>query len=100
MTLKKETLNAPPIPKTVLTSREAAAFLSISLPTLYRQTKAGFLAHVRIGRAIRYRMEDLEAFLSEKSTTKWVDFVPERRAGRGRPRIYPTASDAKPKPKK
>jgi len=95
MTTKTEAPTVPAIPKTVLTTKEAAGFLSISLPTLYRITKAGFLAHVRIGRSIRYRMEDLETFLSSRSTTKWEDHSSQR--GKGRPRIYPPPA---PKPGK
>ena len=70
------------VPKAALSTREAAAYLSISLPTLFRLTRAGELAHVRIGRAIRYRPEDLDAFLSARSTTKWEDFNPERKKAR------------------
>ncbi len=67
------------LPKVVLSTREAAAYLSISLPTLFRLTRAGELAHLRIGRALRYRVEDLDAFLAARSTTKWEDFNPDRK---------------------
>ena len=69
----------PPVQKAVLSTREAAAYLSISLPTLFRLTRAGELPHLRIGRVIRYRVEDLDAFLKERVTTKWEDFNPDRK---------------------
>lgn len=67
------------VQKAALSSKEAAAYLSISLPTLFRLTRAGELAHLRIGRVIRYRPEDLDAFLAARSTTKWEDFNPDRK---------------------
>lgn len=66
-------------PRAAFCTKEAAAYLSISLPTLFRLTRAGEIAHVRIGRVLRYRPEDLDRFLAERSTTKWEDFNPERK---------------------
>ena len=50
----------------LLTSREAAKALSISERTLWTLTKAGLVQVVRIGRAVRYSLADLEAHGSEK----------------------------------
>ena len=77
--MRKQETPTPTVQKVVLSSREAAAYLSISLPTLFRLTRAGELAHLRIGRVLRYRVEDLEAFLEERATTKWEDFNPDRK---------------------
>lgn len=79
--MKQETVTTPTpaVPKVVLSTKEAAAYLSISLPTLFRLTRAGELPHLRIGRVIRYRVEDLEAFLANRATTKWEDFNPDRK---------------------
>jgi excisionase family DNA binding protein len=79
MRKKKETTTTAAVPKVVLSTREAAAYLSISLPTLFRLTRGGELAHLRIGRVIRYRVEDLEDFLASRTTTEWKDFIPERK---------------------
>lgn len=76
---KHEPTPIPTVPKEVLTTREAAAYLSISLPTLFRLTRAGELPHLRIGRVLRYRKEDLDAFLEERTTTEWTDFNPDRK---------------------
>jgi len=79
MVKKRETTPEPAVPKAALSTREAAAYLSISLPTLFRLTRAGELAHLRIGRVLRYRVEDLDAFLAARTTTKWEDFNPDRK---------------------
>ena len=63
------------VQKAVLTTKEAAAYLSISLPTLHRLLRAGELPHLRLGRVIRFRVEDLDAFLESRVTTEWTDFV-------------------------
>jgi excisionase family DNA binding protein len=77
MIKKENTQNV--IQKAALSTKEAAVYLSISLPTLFRITRAGELAHVRIGRVIRYRPKDLDDFLSARSTTKWEDFNKHRK---------------------
>lgn len=87
MTLTQET--PPTVQKGVLSTEEAAAYLSISKRTLFRLTRAGDLAHVRIGRALRYRPEDLDAFLKARSTTEWRDYIPDRK--------HPAAAKAKGK---
>jgi excisionase family DNA binding protein len=80
MTKKREPVTTTPtVPKAVLSTRDAAVYLSISLPTLFRITRSGELPHLRIGRVIRYRVEDLEAFLESRVTTEWRDFNPDRK---------------------
>lgn len=43
---------------------EAARFLSISPRSLWALTKSGQIAHVRIGTSVRYRRQDLDAFIT------------------------------------
>lgn len=74
--MKKEEVSG--LPKKVLTQREAGEYLSVSPLTVARWTKEGKLTHVRMGRLIRYRLEDLDAFLEENASQEWKDFVPER----------------------
>ena len=69
----------PTVQPAALSTREAAAYLAISTVTLARLTKAGELPHLRIGRAIRYRREDLDNFLASRTTTEWADFVPTKK---------------------
>ena len=52
------------LPTAVLDVREAAAFLAVTPGTVYRLVRSGELAHTRIGRALRFRVADLEAYLA------------------------------------
>ena len=78
MTKKTET-TTPAVQKAALSTQEAAEFLGVSLPTIFRLTRGGELAHLRIGRSIRFRVEDLEDFLASRVTTEWKDFNPKRK---------------------
>lgn len=62
---------SPPIAPAVLTTKQAAAYLGVSLPTLFRLLRADKLPHLRLGRVIRFRPEDLDAFLAARVTTEW-----------------------------
>ena len=50
----------------LMTSRDAARFLSISERTLWTLSNVGDLPRVLIGRAVRYDAADLEAFINTK----------------------------------
>lgn len=50
-------------PQLLMTSKEAARRLSISERTLFTLTKAGKLAVIRIGRAVRYVWSDIEKYI-------------------------------------
>lgn len=52
--------------KLLLKPREAASILGISPRKLWSLTAGGELSAVRIGRAVRYGMADLESFVSER----------------------------------
>jgi excisionase family DNA binding protein len=59
-----------PMPKLLLTPREAAKALSLCEKTLWTLTRRGELPAVRIGRAVRYDLADLRAFIdAAKSPT-------------------------------
>ena len=47
----------------VLTVSEVAEYLRVNPQTVYRKAKAGELPVVRIGRAIRFRREELEEWM-------------------------------------
>ena len=47
----------------VMTVTEVAEYLRVNPQTVYRKAKAGELPAVRIGRAIRFRRSELEAWL-------------------------------------
>jgi excisionase family DNA binding protein len=49
--------------KRLVTSRQAAQMLSISERTLWSLSNSGQLPVVRIGRAVRYAVSDIEAYI-------------------------------------
>ena len=51
----------------LLSPREAAKALSICEKTLYTYTKAGRIPAVRIGRSVRYSLEDLKQWVRSAS---------------------------------
>lgn len=63
-----ETLNATTRQK-LLTEAEAADYLSVEPQTLcaWRCTRRYNLRFIKVGRLVRYRFEDLEAFLAERT---------------------------------
>jgi excisionase family DNA binding protein len=62
MPVESLTSPAPVVTPLLFTRREAARMLAISERTLWTLTCRGELAAVRIGRAVRYSLEDLRAF--------------------------------------
>lgn len=58
-------------PTAVLDTLEAAAYLGVSEPTLRRLIREGEVPHVRIGRALRFRVADLDAYLEKHTGTEW-----------------------------
>lgn len=50
----------------LVTAREAAKALAVSPRTLWGLTACGDLACVRIGRAVRYDIADLKAFIAKR----------------------------------
>lgn len=56
--------HAPTAPSPMLTVRQTAARLSLSLTKTYELLRGGKLPHYRIGGAIRIAEADLDSFLS------------------------------------
>ncbi|MBV8781096.1 MAG: helix-turn-helix domain-containing protein [Phycisphaerae bacterium] len=57
-----------PFPKLLLTPREAAAAMGICEKTLWSLTvPRGELPAVRIGRSVRYSVDDLHRFIAERA---------------------------------
>ncbi len=52
----------------LLTPTEVASFLQVKLPRVYELVKAKRLRAVKIGRQLRFRPRDLEAFLERNAT--------------------------------
>lgn len=69
-----QVIETVPVKPAVLTTREAAQYLKVSLPTLHRRVRAGGIPYLRIGRSLRFRVEDLDAFISSLVTRKWKTY--------------------------
>lgn len=52
----------------LVTPRDAAGMLGISERTLWAMKESGQLPHVRIGRSVRYRIVDLEAWAASQAS--------------------------------
>lgn len=51
----------------LLTVQEAAALLAVSDKTLYRMARQGQVPHARLGGSLRFRREELEAWIRQQS---------------------------------
>jgi len=52
----------------LMTKREAAAFLSVSLSTLDRRVRQGHVPAMRLGRGVRFNLSDLLAYAEQGRT--------------------------------
>lgn len=59
------------MPTAVLDAVEAAAYLAVTKDQVYRLVRSGELPHTRVGKSIRFRVEDLDAYLEERTSTTW-----------------------------
>jgi len=55
--------SSPTTPALLLTPKQAAEALAISPRTLWSMTAAGEIPHVRIGRCVRYPVDDLREWI-------------------------------------
>jgi excisionase family DNA binding protein len=62
----ERSLPEPPIRPLLVTTAQAAALLNVGRTTLYYLTRDGELTAVRIGRATRYALSELEAYVQER----------------------------------
>lgn len=57
-------------PNSLTTSRRAQEILSCSRTTLFRLARSGHLNPVKLGRAVRYKLYELEALAAAGTTPK------------------------------
>lgn len=57
----------------LLDSREAAAFLHVGVPTLRRWQMERKIPFIKLGRAVRYRRQDLVDFINDHHVPIEVD---------------------------
>ena len=65
------------------TVREAAEFLGVSEPTIFRWMKEGTLSYYKVGGATRFSEEGLEAIFEKTTGTKEVEVLSNRCASCG-----------------
>lgn len=65
----------PPDPKKLLTRREAAEYLGVAAQTLayWQTTRKYSLPIVKVGNSVRYRLADLDRWLSERTEGKHAE---------------------------
>ncbi len=61
--LAPEEVSAPLETEALLTARDVAAWFQCSPKAIYSWTDLGQFPHVRIGRLVRFRRSEIEAFL-------------------------------------
>jgi excisionase family DNA binding protein len=68
------------LPTAVLDVKETAAYFGITSRQVYRLVRSGELTHTRVGLSLRFRIDDLDRYLSTRTTQTWA-----RVDKRGRP---------------
>ncbi|MBN2019295.1 MAG: helix-turn-helix domain-containing protein [Sedimentisphaerales bacterium] len=59
---------APSILPRLIKPKEASLYIAISERTLWGLTKAGTIAAVKVGRAVRYDVRDLDHFIEQSKS--------------------------------
>ena len=58
------------MPESLLTPKEVAAWLKMSLVWVYKQTEKGLLPFHRVGEAIRFDPNEVQSYLDERRNIK------------------------------
>ncbi len=61
----------------MLNSAEIAYKLGMSISTIRKWVHYGFLPHVKLGRAVRFREKDVEAWIEERTEKGRATLAPE-----------------------
>ena len=54
--------------ETVFKIAEACTYMRLSRATVYALARSGKLSHVRVGKCVRFRREDLDKYISDRIT--------------------------------
>jgi excisionase family DNA binding protein len=68
---RKITLRREGMTTAALNSKEAAAYLAVSVEVLRNLVRAGDIPHTRIGRQLRFRLVDLDQFLEDQTSRNY-----------------------------
>jgi excisionase family DNA binding protein len=60
-----------------LDTAEIAEQLSMSVSTIRKWVHFGFIPHVKLGRAVRFREKDVEAWIEERTEKGRASLAPE-----------------------
>ncbi len=63
------------IPESLLTAKEVARWLNMSLPWVYKQTEKGLLPFHRVGDAIRYDSGEIRTYLESRRGLRRSDHL-------------------------
>jgi excisionase family DNA binding protein len=63
--------------KELLDTAQVAKWLNIAESTVRKWVHYGFIPHVKIGRCVRYREEDIETWLQERTEAGRATLAPE-----------------------
>jgi len=69
----KDTEQSPTGAEKFLTAPEVASILSVKQSTVYQWAKLGEIPHYRLGRVVRFKRKDLEAWIEKHREEKRVD---------------------------
>ncbi|MFC1833192.1 helix-turn-helix domain-containing protein [Thermodesulfobacteriota bacterium] len=61
----------------MLNSAEIADTLGMSVSTIRKWVHYGFIPHVKLGRAVRFREKDVEAWIEERAERGRATLAPE-----------------------
>ncbi len=61
----------------MLNSAEIAEKLGMSVSTIRKWVHYGFIPHVKLGRAVRFREEDIEEWIEERTERGRATLAPE-----------------------
>lgn len=56
------------MPSTLLDAAEVAAWLNVKESWVRKQASRGLLPHIKLGKYLRFRSEDIEGWLRERSS--------------------------------
>lgn len=59
--------NKDTVPERYLTAQEAATYLGYAIGTLYNKCTDGEIPHRRLGRSLRFRRSELDAWVEEQN---------------------------------
>ena len=80
---ERMTADVPVADKTWYTVREAAAYLGVSQPTIFRWMKAGILSSYKVGGSTRFSREGLDAAVTKRTSKQEAQTVKKQCAACG-----------------